>query len=76
MGFISAQLRIRGILIFTKLCRPREFYFRETSQAAKVLFLRNFVPANMKLAQNGELNVTLTDVGKSCSSRLFLTSQL
>ena len=39
------------------------FYFRETSQ------IRSFV--RIKHSQNGEITLSVSDVGKSCSSREF-----
>ena len=42
----------------------------------KILFLRNFASVKLKPSQNGEITLSLTDVGKSCPSRDFLTSQM
>ena len=44
------------------------FYFRETSQ------MRSFV--KIKPSQNGGINLSFTDVGKSCQNREFLTWQI
>ena len=43
-------------------------YFQETSH------IRSFV--KIEPSRNGEITMSFTDVGKSCPSRLFLTSQL
>ena len=44
------------------------FYFRETSHR------RSFVKINS--LRNGEINLSFTDIDKSCTSRKFLTSQI
>ena len=67
--FLSAtmlKVRMRWLIrtvnseIFAKV------YFRETS------LMRSF--AELKSSQNGEVTLSLTDIGKSCPSREFKTS--
>ena len=46
---------------------------------ARVLFSRNFTYAKflkIESSQNGEITPSFTDIGKSCPSREFLTSQI
>ena len=45
-----------------------EFYFRETSH------MRSFV--KIKLSRYGEINLSFTDIGKSCPGQDVLTSQI
>ena len=49
------------------------FNFRETSHMRSFVNMRSFV--KIKSSQNGEITLSITDIGKSCTSREFLSLQ-
>ena len=63
-----------NILIANEKRSFYEYYTVNSERFAGTLFTRNFV--KMKPSRNGENTLSFTDIGKSCPSRILLTSQI